>query len=203
MENMEHSLIFFMSLGVYHGINPGMGWLFSVSIAMQNESTRKIFTSQIPIAIGHLLSLIATLIIFETLKTVIPVHYAKIFFASILILFGAYKIINRAHMNWVKMNVGNIDLLIWSFLMASSHGAGLMLIPGFDTVHTHHSIIHIFKSGTMPLISHMLGMIIVSTTIAYFVYKVIGLRILRTAWVNFDYLWSFVLIVGGLFIFFG
>ena len=60
---IEHSLIFFVSLGIYHGINPGMGWLFSVSIAMQKESTQKIFTSQIPIAIGHLLSLIVTLIL--------------------------------------------------------------------------------------------------------------------------------------------
>ena len=202
METMEHSLLFFLTLGVYHGINPGMGWLFSVSIAMQKESTRKIFTSQIPIAVGHLASLIVTLAIFETLKNIIPIHYTKIFFASVLIIFGAYKIYDRAHMNWVKMNVGNIDLVIWSFLMASSHGAGLMLIPGFNTQSGHHSVIHIFKSGLLPLVSHMAGMIIISTTIAYFVYKVIGLRILRTAWVNFDYLWSYALIIGGLFIFF-
>ena len=65
MEMMEHSLLFFLTLGVYHGINPGMGWLFSVSIAMQKESTQKIFTSQIPIALGHLASLIVTLLIFE------------------------------------------------------------------------------------------------------------------------------------------
>ena len=119
-----------------------------------------------------------------------------------LIIFGAYKIFDRAHMNWVKMNVGNVDLVIWSFLMASSHGAGLMLIPGFDTQTNHHSIVHMFEMGTLPLLSHMAGMILVSTTIAYFVYKVIGLRILRTAWVNFDYLWSYALIIGGLFIFF-
>ena len=61
MEMMEHSLLFFLTLGVYHGINPGMGWLFSVSIAMQKESTQKIFTSQIPIALGHLASLIVPL----------------------------------------------------------------------------------------------------------------------------------------------
>ncbi len=202
METMNHSLIFFLTLGVYHGINPGMGWLFSVSIAMQKESTKKIFTSQIPIAIGHLASLIVTLLIFETLKNIIPLHYTKIFFAAVLILFGAYKIFDRAHMKWVKMNVGYWDLILWSFLMASSHGAGLMLIPGFNTEHSHHSIVHIFKSGTLPLVSHMIGMIIISTTIAFFVYKVIGLKILRTAWVNFDYLWSYALIIGGLFIFF-
>ena len=202
MESMEHSLIFFLTLGIYHGINPGMGWLFRVSIAMQKESTKKIFTSQIPIALGHLVSLIVTLLVFETLKNIIPLHYTKIFFASVLIIFGAYKIFDRAHMNWVKMNVNNVDLFIWSFLMASSHGAGLMLIPGFSTDTSHHSIIHIFHSGTLPLLSHMAGMILVSTTIAYFVYKVIGLRILRTAWVNFDYLWSYALIIGGLFIFF-
>ena len=202
MEMMEHSLLFFLTLGGYHGINPGMGWLFSVSIAMQKESTQKIFTSQIPIALGHLASLIVTLLIFETLKNIIPLHYTKIFFASVLIIFGAYKIFDRAHMNWVKMNVGNVDLVIWSFLMASSHGAGLMLIPGFDTQTNHHSIVHMFEMGTLPLLSHMAGMILVSTTIAYFVYKVIGLRILRTAWVNFDYLWSYALIIGGLFIFF-
>ena len=203
MQTMEHSMLFFLSLGIYHGINPGMGWLFSVSIAMQKESTKKIFTSQIPIALGHLASLIVTLIIFETLKNIIPIYYTKIFFASILILFGAYKIFDRAHMNWVKMNVGNRDLVLWSFLMASSHGAGLMLIPGFNTEAKHHTIINIFKSGIMPLALHMIGMIIISTTIAYVVYKVIGLRILRTAWVNFDYLWSYALIIGGLFIFFG
>lgn len=199
---IEHSLIFFVSLGIYHGINPGMGWLFSVSIAMQKESTQKIFTSQIPIAIGHLLSLIVTLILFEALKNIVPLHYTKVFFASILILFGAYKLFDRAHMKWVKMNVGNLDLLIWSFLMASSHGAGLMLIPGFSTHTNHHTALHIFKSGILPLAGHMVGMIIISTTIAFFVYKVIGLKILRTAWVNFDYLWSYALIIGGLFILF-
>ena len=85
METMEHSLLFFLMLGVYHGINPGMGWLFSLSIAMQKESTQKIFTSQIPIALGHLASLIVTLLIFETLlkelsKSVFNLWLSDIFF---------------------------------------------------------------------------------------------------------------------------
>ena len=192
---------FFILLGLYHGVNPGMGWLFSVAIAMQRESTKTIFVSHLPIAIGHLLSLIATIIIYYLISEIITPKVSKVFFSLLLIGFGIYKLIDRSHFTWTKMNVNNYDLALWSFLMASSHGAGLMLIPGFN-YEGDHMIHHLEHFGFLALGVHTLAMLITSIILAFTVYKLIGLRILRSSWINFDYIWSFVLIVGGLFIFF-
>ena len=199
---MEHGqLYFFLLLGLYHGINPGMGWLFSVSIAMQKESTSKIFISHIPIALGHLASLAVTIFIYYLISDYVSQKTTKIIFGLALIGFGAYKLLKKGHFNWVKMNVTNFDLFLWSFLMASSHGAGLMLIPGFN-YEGDHLIHHLEHFGFIALVFHTLAMLIVSMILAFTVYKVIGLRILRSSWINFDYIWSFVLIIGGIFIFF-
>ena len=198
MDHIHYS--FFIILGFYHGVNPGMGWLFSVALSMQRESTKTIFISHIPIAIGHLLSLIVTILVYYVIQEFITPETSKLFFALLLIGFGIYKLIDRSHFNWVKMNVNNFDLFIWSFLMASSHGAGLMLIPGFN-YEGDHMIHHLEHFGFFALGIHTLAMLITSIIIAFLVYKLIGLRILRTSWINFDYIWSFVLILGGLFIF--
>ena len=76
----------------------------------------------------------------------------------LLIGFGIYKLIDRSHFNWVKMNVNNFDLFIWSFLMASSHGAGLMLIPGFN-YEGDHMIHHLEHFGFFALGIHTLAML--------------------------------------------
>ena len=85
--------------------------------------------------------------------------------------------------------------------MTTAHGAGLMLIPGLAE-HTGHGMMEVSKNGISAMVFHMLGMITVSIAIAFSVYKIVGLRILRSAWINFDYIWSFVLIVGGVFVLF-
>ncbi|MEE2701771.1 MAG: hypothetical protein VYB18_01865 [Thermodesulfobacteriota bacterium] len=198
---MDGLITYFLILGVYHGINPGMGWLFSVAIAMQKESTIKIFTTHLPIALGHLLSLLIVVILYEAVKHFIPFHFTKIIFAILLVIFGIYKLYNKRHPNWTAMNVTHLDLFIWSFLMTSAHGAGLMLIPGLS-LHAEHDMMAISKSGMFAMLFHMLGMITISITVAFSVYKIIGLRILRSAWINFDYIWSFVLIVAGIFVLF-
>ena len=192
---------FFIISGFYHGVNPEMGWLFSVALSMQRESTKTIFISHLPIALGHFLSLIITIFVYYIISDFISPKTSKLFFALLLIGFGVYKLIDRSHFNWVKMNVTNFDLFIWSFLMASSHGAGLMLIPGFD-YHGDHMIHHLEHFGLFALAVHTIAMLLTSLILAFAVYKLIGLRILRTSWINFDYIWSFVLIIGGLFIFF-
>ena len=95
----------------------------------------------------------------------------------------------------------SLDLFVWSFLMTTAHGAGLMLIPGLAD-HSGHGMMEISKNGIFAMLFHMIGMVTVSITIAFSVYKIIGLRILRSTWINFDYIWSFVLIVGGIFVLF-
>ena len=195
---MNDLIVYFVILGVYHGVNPGMGWLFSVAIAMQKESTVKIFTSHLPIAIGHICSLLLVLILYETVKLFIPFHYTKIIFACLLVIFGVYKLYNRRHPTWVTMNVTSLDLFVWSFLMTTAHGAGLMLIPGLAD-HSGHGMMEISKNGIFAMVFHMIGMVTVSITIAFSVYKIIGLRILRSTWINYDYIRSFVHIDGGIF----
>jgi hypothetical protein len=119
-----------MAFGAYHGLNPGMGWLFALSLGLQNRSDRAIWSSLLPIAAGHAssLALVAGLVF-------VSAHYLstpmlQITTALILIGFGVYKVFNYyRHPRWVGMQVGARDLTWWSFLMATAHGAGLMIAP--------------------------------------------------------------------------
>src|SRR5512138_1064201 len=119
-----------MSFGAYHGLNPGMGWLFALSVGLQNQSDRAIWRSLLPIAAGHTasLALVAGLVF-------VSAHYVstpmlQITTALVLIGFGLYKVFNYyRHPRWVGMQVGKRDLTWWSFLMATAHGAGLMIAP--------------------------------------------------------------------------
>lgn len=119
-----------MAFGAYHGLNPGMGWLFALSVGLQRRSDRAIWSSLLPIAAGHAasLALVAGLVF-------VSAHYVstpmlQITTALVLIGFGIYKVFNYyRHPRWVGMQVGMRDLTWWSFLMATAHGAGLMIAP--------------------------------------------------------------------------
>ena len=117
---MDGLITYFLILGVYHGINPGMGWLFSVAIAMQKESTIKIFTTHLPIALGHLLSLLIVVILYEAVKHFIPFHFTKIIFAILLVIFGIYKLYNKCYtFRFVHLVFSN-DIGSWSWINVDS-----------------------------------------------------------------------------------
>lgn len=118
-----------LALGAFHGINPGMGWLFAVALGLQEGRRRAVFRSLVPIAIGHALSIGAVVLVVGLAQEAIPLEWLRWPIGAGLVLFGGYKLFRMRHPKWVGMKVSFRDLVTWSFLMASAHGAGLMLVP--------------------------------------------------------------------------
>src|SRR5215217_8698871 len=116
-------------LGAFHGINPGMGWLFAVCLGLQEHRRKAVLAALPPIAFGHALSVGLIVTLLAVLRTNLEPHALRYSAAAVLILYGAYRIVRARHPRWVGMRVGFGDLTVLSFLMASAHGAGLMLIP--------------------------------------------------------------------------
>jgi hypothetical protein len=116
-------------LGAYHGINPGMGWLFAVALGLQEQRRRAVLAALLPITVGHALSVAAVVLAVGLLDEYMNQRTLRMGAAVVLIAFGLYKLVRSSHPRWGGMQVGWRDLTIWSFLMASAHGAGLMLVP--------------------------------------------------------------------------
>jgi len=210
-----------MAFGAYHGLNPGMGWLFALSVGLQRRSDRAIWSSLLPIAAGHASSLALVAVLVFVSAHYISTSMLQITTALILIGFGIYKVFNYyRHPRWVGMQVGTRDLTWWSFLMATAHGAGLMIAPLILTMalpcvetdvsstamageHSHMAMAHADVAMganlgiVLGILMHTLAMLVVMALVAWFVYKKFGLRILRSHWINFDLIWAAALIIAG------
>jgi hypothetical protein len=116
-------------LGAYHGLNPGMGWLFAVALGMQEQKGSAVARSLVPIALGHALAIGSVVLIAAFLGMTLPLVAIRYFVAAVLIGLGIFCLVRHQHPRWVRMKVGFRDLTVWSFLMASAHGAGLMVVP--------------------------------------------------------------------------
>ena len=195
-------------LGAYHGINPGMGWLFAVALGMQQGSARGVWRALPPIALGHGLAVGVVLAVAAAAQLVVPLDTLRIVVASILIAFGLYRLWRHRHPVYGGMQVGFRDLTIWSFLMASAHGAGFMVLPlvlgtsaDLLAASTGHSHVGSASAAGWPLSFalgvHTLTYLVVTALIAWIIYSRVGLAILRTAWFNLDWLWACVLVVTG------
>ena len=118
-----------LGLGAFHGINPGMGWLFAVALGLQEQRRGAVLRALVPIALGHALSIGLVVLLIGLLHDALPEAYVRWPVGLGLAGFGAYKLVRSRHPRWVGMRVGFRDLTLWSFLMATAHGAGLMLAP--------------------------------------------------------------------------
>jgi hypothetical protein len=116
-------------LGAFHGTNPGMGWLFAVALGLQEKRRRAVFRALLPIALGHAISIAAVVLGVALVQVVLPEALLRQLCAAVLFAFGLYRLVRARHPRWVGMRVNFWDLALWSFLMASAHGAGLMLVP--------------------------------------------------------------------------
>src|SRR6201987_3291265 len=116
-------------LGAYHGVNPGMGWLFAVALGMQEQKGSAVARSMIPIALGHGLAIGRVVLVAAFLGLTLPLVVIRYVVAAVLVGLGIYCLVRHQHPRWVRMQVGFRDLTVWSFLMASAHGAGLMMVP--------------------------------------------------------------------------
>ena len=116
-------------LGVYHGINPGMGWLFAVALGLQHGSARGVWKALAPIVAGHAAAVGVVLLAAGVAQAIVPFDALRFVVASMLIVLGLYRLRRHGHPRFGGMQVGFRDLTMWSFLMASAHGAGIMMLP--------------------------------------------------------------------------
>jgi hypothetical protein len=196
-------------LGAYHGINPGMGWLFAVARGMQEHRARAVAWSLPPIALGHALAIGVVVLIAQLARVALPLPYIRIGVAVTLMGLGVYKLFWSRHFRWGGMQVGFRDLTIWSFLMASAHGAGLMVLPVVLAAppggpHAHHmaamsqSAASQGAAAIWATLIHTLGYFTVTAAAALLVYQKFGLAMLRRSWFNLDLIWAIALVVTGL-----
>jgi hypothetical protein len=186
-------------LGAYHGINPGMGWLFAVARGMQEHRARAVAWSLPPIALGHALSIGVVVLVAGLAQMALPLTYIRIGVAVTLVGLGVYKLIRGRHFRWGGMQVGFRDLTIWSFLMASAHGAGVMVLPVvLAGPHAHQMAASQGAiSGVWATLIHTLGYFTVTAAAALLVYQKLGLAMLRRSWFNLDLIWAIALVVTG------
>jgi hypothetical protein len=188
-------------LGAYHGLNPGMGWLFAVARGLQERKREAVLSSLLPIALGHEASIVVVVIAVSLTEQFLPPFVVRLLAALVLVSFGVYKLARpRSHPKGFGMRVGFKGLAGWSFLMSSAHGAGLMLAPvllGMPIASAYHSLSEITIQAFFAASIHVTAMLIVMGVIAVIVYERVGLRVLRRGWLNMDLAWSLVLIASG------
>jgi hypothetical protein len=200
------------ALGAYHGLNPGMGWLFAVALGLQEKSGRAVLRALPPIALGHLVSIGLVVMALQLAQPRLPHWTLRFLTAAILLAFGLFRLIRSRHPRWVGMRVSFRDLTLWSFLMASAHGAGLMLAPillGWPQEGHMHMMASVLPSlpaaaragvvrWWLPVVIHTLGYLAITALVALVVYWKLGVAILRRAWFNLDLVWAVALMVTGL-----
>jgi len=199
-----------VGLGAFHGINPGMGWLFAVALGLQEKSQQAVRRALLPIALGHAASIGAVVLVVGLLQAVLPEQVMRYLCAAMLGVFGLWRLVRARHPRWVGMRVGFRDLMLWSFLMASAHGAGLMLVPLLlqwpapDASHARlMAALWPQAAATSPVLVlaavsvHTLSLFLVTSAVALLVYEKLGVAFLRHAWFNLDILWAAALFIAG------
>ena len=194
-------------LGAYHGINPGMGWLFAVALGMQQGSARGVWRALPPIALGHAAAVGVVLALAAAVRLVVPPAALNTLLAAMLMSLGVYRLWRHRHPRVGGMQVGFRDLTLWSFLMASAHGAGLMVLPfvmpatttvaAADHQHAHHMHATAANAAVLAVALHTAAYFSVMVLAAWIVYRKLGLSLLRRAWFNMDWLWAGALVLTG------
>jgi hypothetical protein len=201
-----------MALGAFHGVNPAMGWLFAVALGLHRQRRAVVLASLLPIALGHAVSVALFALAVVSLDRFFDRHTVDIVSGAVLIGWAVYHWTSRSrHRVRIGMRTGMVGLAVWSFLMASAHGAGLMLVPALtplerSTAAHLHSADHVMSSGSLGIAFaavgvHTLAMLGVTGVIAIVVYEWVGLAFLRRAWINLDLIWTIALVATGLILF--
>lgn len=208
-----------VALGAFHGLNPAMGWLFAVALGLQERRLRAVVTAMGPITLGHALAIGLVAVAVGVLGLVVPQRPLQVLGGVTLIGFAVYKVATRfRHPRWVGMRVRPTELILWSFLMATAHGAGLMLVPVLvelrgdgvagalaQAVHAEHAG-HVghdvaTDAALAPAVGavalHSAVMLAVAGVLAVVVYRRVGVEVLRRAWINLDLIWVGGLLVAG------
>ncbi|GLU30568.1 hypothetical protein WKR88_00910 [Trinickia caryophylli] len=183
--------------GVFHGINPAMGWLFATALGLQRGSRAALFAALPPLALGHALS------VFVLTSSALAFSFAANASAVRLVLgaaligwAGYHHLFGHRHRMPVGMTAGFAGLALWSAATATLHGAGLMLVPALMPLCAGGPS----AAGGTALAATLVHTAVASATsglVAFAAYEYLGLGMLRRGWVNFDWLWSAALAAAG------
>ncbi len=194
--------------GIYHGVNPGMGWPLAVSSALMERKYGNLYKALLALAFGHLLAMAAILFPFTTLLWLVEwQRQIQIGAACLVIGLGVYLLINRRHPRFLA-RVPPGRLALWSFLAAMAHGAGLMLVPIYlgicgtlEDDAGHAAAYDLMQSNAgialVVAITHTLAMTVSGGALAAGVYHWLGLKFLSKGWFNLDLVWALSLILVG------
>jgi hypothetical protein len=203
-----HAALWFLvvAFGVFHGLNPAMGWPLAVANGLSARRGSAVFATLVPLGAGHLLAMAVALLPFALLDDLLIHGQAlRLGAGAMLLLFGAYKLAVRRHPRALA-RIRPTQLVGWSFLMASAHGAGLMLVPVtlglcVSAPAGHAALATMMRSGLATALGvalvHTLAMLASGVAIAWLVYRYLGLQFLRRAWFNLDALWGASLVIAG------
>ena len=200
-------------LGAYHGLNPAMGWLFALGLGLQERCRSAVIGALLPIATGHAGAIAVAILLLRFVQAFLPMSVLKWSVALTLFVFGTYRMFRASHPRGGGMRVGGRDLVVWSFLMASAHGAGVMLMPVLlapSALGMGHALCGTMLAGAassgitslvLAVLVHTTAMLIVAGFLAaafFEFYEQAGLKLLQHAWLKFDLLWALALLVAGL-----
>jgi hypothetical protein len=191
-----------VGLGAFHGLNPAMGWLFAVALGLHRRDRRIVWLAPLPIALGHALSVGAVAAAFIAADTVVNPNAVRMAAGFGLIGWALYHWrFGHRHRVRFGMKVGLAGLAAWSFLMATAHGAGLMLWPVLmplcsSTVSGPIGTGSIW-TAVMGIALHATTMLTITAALAIASYEWLGLEILRRAWINVDLIWTVALAAAG------
>jgi hypothetical protein len=194
--------------GLYHGVNPGMGWPLAVSAGLMERSSRALLAALWPLTFGHLLAMLVVILPFSLLVALVQWHRQIQIGAGLLVIgFGIFRFVKRRHPR-VLARIRPTQLGLWSFAVAIAHGAGLMLVPIYlglcrtaDLNRGHEAAGALVDAnlGTAVLVSvvHSVAMIAVGGFLAWLVYRYLGLKFVSRSWFNLDSTWAFSFILVG------
>jgi hypothetical protein len=194
--------------GVYHGLNPGMGWPLAVSAGLMNKSPRALVAALGPLAGGHLAAMLVVILPFALLVVLVEWQREIQIGASLLVIaFGVFRLVNQRHPRLIA-RIRPTQLALWSFAVAIAHGAGLMLVPIYlglcresdlDQGHAAAGTLINANLGMAVLVAtvHAAAMITVGGCVAWLVYRYLGLKFVSRSWFNLETVWAVSLVVVG------
>ena len=194
--------------GLFHGVNPGMGWPLAVSAGLMERSSRALVAALGPLTAGHLLAMLLVILPFALLITVVEWQRQIQIGAGLLVIgFGVFRLLNRRHPRALT-RIRPTQLGLWSFAVAIAHGAALMLVPIYlglcqasDLDKTHEAAGALINAnlGMAALVSavHSAAMLVAGGLSAWLAYRYLGLKIVSRSWFNLDTIWAASLILVG------
>jgi hypothetical protein len=199
----------FAGLGAFHGLNPAMGWLFAVALGLHRQSRAIVYAALVPLAVGHALSIAGVAGLLIAAGVLVPHNLVRIGGGLVLIGWAAYHWrYGHRHRVHFGMRTGLLGLAAWSFLMATAHGAGIMLWPALMPLCLPGSAGAAASSGpaTAAIAAigiHTAAMVATTAIAAGIVYEWLGLALLRRAWLNVDLIWTLALAATGVLLLLG